>query len=519
MSLIARQSARGALLSLIGGCIGFITTFFITTKVLTPEEIGLVRLLVEVATLLSGFALLATNSSAIRYYPHFHVQEPHVPSSENPRNEGEKGLLKLLLIIISVGLSLCTLLYLLLKDPIIHYFAATDGSASLFRHYYYAVLPLMIFLSVQTLMEVYCSLRQRVAAPKLFREVLLRLLHLLLYTTMAIVALRFNTFVTLFVVAYGIIALLCFGYGLHLHPSALSERITPLPTTLKRDFIKYTLFTLASALGGSIISRLDIFMVSSQMGLQFSGIYTIAFFIVAVIEMPSRSISAIYSPLVALAISEQNRDKVEQLYLKVATQQLLTGSIIFLLIWFNIDLLFALIPHGTIYQAGKWVVFFLGIGRLLDLTFNFGNAILRYSKYFVWTLAYTIITTMATILFNLYLIKYLGITGAAIGTLSTYLLSYTFQQIVLRHRAKIELPHGDLPRIFTFVLLLLLVHQGLDYTLHHHYPRLLDDTPWEHLFLATLIKNGTLLILGGYLLTKKLHCFREIWAELRQKKE
>lgn len=49
---------------------------------------------------------------------------------------------------------------------------------------------------------------------------------------------------------------------------------------------------MLSAMGSSIVQRLDLFMVSAQIGMASAGIYTIAFYVVAVIEMPSRSLVA-----------------------------------------------------------------------------------------------------------------------------------------------------------------------------------------------------------------------------------
>ena len=55
----------------IGVLVGFITTFFIVTKYLTTEEVGLTRILVDASILLSGLAQLGTSTSAMRYYPYF----------------------------------------------------------------------------------------------------------------------------------------------------------------------------------------------------------------------------------------------------------------------------------------------------------------------------------------------------------------------------------------------------------------------------------------------------------------
>jgi O-antigen/teichoic acid export membrane protein len=55
--------------------VGFVTTFFVLTRFLSAEEIGLARVLVDAATLFIGLAQLGTTSSIIRFYPHFKAKD------------------------------------------------------------------------------------------------------------------------------------------------------------------------------------------------------------------------------------------------------------------------------------------------------------------------------------------------------------------------------------------------------------------------------------------------------------
>ena len=65
MGIVARQSIKGSLANYLGVAIGFFTTFFVVTKCLTQEEIGLTRVLVDAATLFAQ-ALAATRQLAKR---------------------------------------------------------------------------------------------------------------------------------------------------------------------------------------------------------------------------------------------------------------------------------------------------------------------------------------------------------------------------------------------------------------------------------------------------------------------
>ena len=51
MGVIARQSIKGAMANYLGEAIGFFVSFFVLTRYLTQEEIGLTRVMVDAALL------------------------------------------------------------------------------------------------------------------------------------------------------------------------------------------------------------------------------------------------------------------------------------------------------------------------------------------------------------------------------------------------------------------------------------------------------------------------------------
>jgi len=149
------------------------------------------------------------------------------------------------------------------------------------------------------------------------------------------------------------------------------------------------------------------------------------------------------------------------LYKKVSLHQLIAGGLIFMLIWINIDNIFAIIPNGDYYAVGKWVVFFIALSRILSVTFNFGDTLISYSKYYYWTLFFTVFITMTGIASNLLLIPIMDITGAALATFITYILAYTVQQWIVLWKIKGN-PFSK--GIFIFIILILILF-GINYLL------------------------------------------------------
>ena len=175
---------------------------------------------------------------------------------------------------------------------------------------------------------------------------------------------------------------------------------------------------------------------SAQEGLDDAGIYTIAAYMAFAIELPARSITSISSPLAATALKEGDWQQANRLYKKVSLHQFMAGTLFFLLVWVNIDNIFDIIPHGEIYEAGKWVVFFIALSKIISMTLSFGGTLISFSRYYYWSLYFTFFLTALTITTNYYFIPLWGISGAALATLLTCIVSYTFQQWIVMWKIK-----------------------------------------------------------------------------------
>ena len=70
-----QQSIKGTIVTYLGTFLGFLTTFFVLTRFLSPDEVGLSRVLIDTATLLISLAQLGASTSIIRFFPYFKESE------------------------------------------------------------------------------------------------------------------------------------------------------------------------------------------------------------------------------------------------------------------------------------------------------------------------------------------------------------------------------------------------------------------------------------------------------------
>lgn len=482
MGVIIRQSIKATIFNYIGAFIGFLTTFFVLTKYVEPEIIGLTKVMYEVAALIAGFAQLGTSASAMRFFPYF----------KNPENN-HNGFFFYLLLMPAMGSVIFISLFLLCKNYIVDFFIQ---KSALIVEYYNWILPLTLFLVFWGVLETFSNILLKIVVPKFIREVALRCMLLALYAVYAFGWISLDMLVAGYVLCYGLVMAFTLLYVSRITPLSLRHDTSFIDRGLLKKISGYTLFLLIGALGSSITGQLDLFMVSSQMGLEYAGIYTIAFYMATVIEMPSRSITAIASPLAASALKDGRFEEANQLYKKVALHQLMAGGAFFLLIWINIDSIFAIIPNGALYSSGKWVVFFIAMAKLIGMTFGFGDTLISFSRYYYWRLYFTFFITVLTISSNYWLIPIFGMSGAAVATLLTYIMTYSAQQwIVVRKVKGAPYSWGIVKQLSLFIFLL-----GVNAILPH----------WSENVFADMVYRVACIGPLWLFLTYRLHISEEV---------
>lgn len=95
---------------------------------------------------------------------------------------------------------------------------------------------------------------------------------------------------------------------------------------------------------------------------------------------------------------------------------MLVCGLVFLLIWVNIDTLYHFVPNRDVYEAGKWVVLLIGLGKLSDVLFSVNGEIIVFSRFYVFNITATLLMAITVILLNLLFIPRYGIEGAALAS-------------------------------------------------------------------------------------------------------
>ena len=413
MGVIVKQSVRGTIVTYLGIAVGVVTTFFVLTRFLTTEEIGLARVLVDAATLFIGLAQLGTNTSIIRFYPYFR---------EKDSNE-DHGFFFWALVVPMIGFILFAILYWACSVPLGAWFG---DKSPLFVEYYYFVLPLAFFMLYQAIFECTCNVLMHIVVPRAVRELVVRVGMLTLYLLYAFRILSLDGFVIGLCANYALAAMINVAYFFSLQPIRLKPDWSYLKSNpaLIRRYLVYTGFLVLSAVTSFLAPTLSSFFVTAKMGLDTTGIFAIATYMAVMVSVPNRSVSAIASPQLARAIKEGKHEECSLLTRQVTRNMLLIGGFILLAIWVNIDLIFHILPNGATFAQAKNVVLILGVSQLILGTFSICFSALNYSRYYALSLIFSLVLTISALLLNNYLVPIYGMEGAALSNLLSYGLYY-----------------------------------------------------------------------------------------------
>ena len=427
MGIVARQSIKGTIATYIGVAVGIVTTFFIQTKALQPEQIGLIDILLQCSLLFGGLAQLGTTSSAMRYYPFF--------KDEEHRDHGFFGWT---LLVPFVGFVFFLLAFFVFKGSIVHFFTKdAEVGADLFAKYVNFVIPLAFFMLYISVFETNSNLLLRIVLPKFIREVGLRVGTLAIYLLYFYKVIDFDGVIVSFCVLYGLATIINIVYLLSLKRVSFKIEWKYLKPELKRDFLFYTLFMITAALAGNVIPMLSKFFVAGKTGFHLAGVFTIATNIAALVEMPYRSLGAISRPHISDAMAKQDVKQADFLCKNVALHQFIAGTFVFFLIWINIDFIFDLLPNGDIYRLGKLAVLILSLSRLVYSTLGVTTTVLSYSKYYYYSLIFTILLAAMSIGLNAWWVPKWDINGGALANVVSYLIYFILLVVFIRWKIRV----------------------------------------------------------------------------------
>lgn len=402
MGIVIRQSILTTIISYLGVIVGFINLLYLYPKYLEIEQMGLLRTLQDAAFLFVPFAQLGLSHSITRFFPQY-----------NTSKENASSFITLILTLSLAGFSIFWVFFSLAKEQILRFFQTNAPDISPYLH---LILWLTFLLLLTTLLEAYSRSQLKVVVPSFLREVGIRLLQAVLVSMYFVKFISFHEFLVFNVAIY---AVTLFFLIIHLSLNGqfrLRFDFSIIKAGRLKEILRFSTLSFIGTSSMVIIGKVDSLMVAGLLGFASNAIYTTAFYMATVIEIPKRAILQTTMPLISEAFEKNNLKEIENIYKKVALNQLIIGALLLLGIWANLENIFALVPKGEIFEAGALVVLVIGFGKLMDMVFGPSSEIIVLSKYYSFNIVVVLALAIMVVVLNLLLIPLYGITGAAIGS-------------------------------------------------------------------------------------------------------
>jgi len=413
MGVIQKASVRLTLFSYAGAALGYFNKILLFTNFLTLQQVGLINVLNNISVLYAQVATLGISTVSLRFFPYF-----------NDKQKQHHGFFFWCNVVITIGFLLATILFIFLKPLFIQHYSA---SSPLLVDFYYYNIPFALGLLYFQFLESYLRALLKTGVATFAYELVGRVLVTIIIGLYALKLIDFHLFVILYVLGNGLIALILLAYTAYLKQLFLKPVKSVKFGRFLKIIIVYGIFTIMSALGGTVLVNIDSLMVAAKLNLGQAGIYTTVFLIAMVMTLPFRSIQKIAHPIIARYWKERDMKGMRDLYEKASLVDMILGGLLFLGLWCNIDCIFRFMPKD--YYTAKYTFLFLALAKYIDMATGLNGYIIVTSKKYRSDLWFMLFLIVATVLMNLVLIPMYGILGAALATLCSIAL-YNFLRLI-----------------------------------------------------------------------------------------
>lgn len=473
MGVIQKQSINSSIFIFIGFIIGAVNMLILFPAFFSQSQIGLTRAMIDTSLTLASLSSLGALPVIYKFFPFY-----------NDYLGPKKNDLPVITLVVNlIGFTLVLIFALIFKDFIIRKL----GKSPEFGNYFFYVFPFTFLLILFNWSEAFAWGLRKTVITNFLKETGVRLLTSLLILFYALKLIGFSSFITYFNLLYilPVIILLI----VLVRSGKWTFKIQPISFVtrrLKKRMIAFALFIFGAQFLNLLAKTNDTFLILGLRGLSDTGIFAIALYVIAVLEIPQRSINAISIPILAESWKNKDIQNISNVYNKSVANLLVIGLGLFGIIWLNIHnltfFLNSLMHKGAQnYKMIETIVLIMGIARVIDLGTGINSQIIGTSNYWRFDFYTNVFYTLFSIPLNFVLIKRFGLTGLAYSNLVALILYNSIRYIFLWKKFKLQ--------PYTFANLWILILSAIIYSCVYFIPQS------QNIYLDTIIRSIIFLVL------------------------
>jgi O-antigen/teichoic acid export membrane protein len=403
MGIVIRQSIKSVIITLGGVLLGALIAV-LSTRFFPKNELGFRENLIKVSIWVSYLAIFGFNYTVLIFgqkYP--------------PGHEKRSSFLAITGIIPLVFSVVVSMAFFIMEPYLSEIY---NGGDAVMMHQYIWLFPILTLLSSMIgWMEGYLQSLHKTALQNLAREVIARVIYIILIILFALQIINFHAFIWLYVIFY----LIPFFFLLYIAMSNPGFHFNYKRGVFSSAEIKeifrfsgYHMLTVASAV---LILQLDVFLLGPLGGLEQVAVYSIATLAISMLRNPTRVIGIAATPAFTKSYNEGDMAGLRDLFSRSSINMQIIGVCMFVLTYINIDNIqdiMAIIKGG--YNQIKPLIMILMIGQLFDMITGLNFELIGVSKYYRFNFWIALLLLALVFILNYFMIKEIGIYGAAWAT-------------------------------------------------------------------------------------------------------
>jgi O-antigen/teichoic acid export membrane protein len=476
MGTIRKQSIISSLLTFAGFFVGAVNTYLFAHKdFFRPEEYGLTQTFVALNLIFFSFASFGTTSIMSRFFPYY-----------NDGLKKEKNdLLSLAVIISLIGFIIMTAGAFFFESTVIRKFS---GKSPLLVKYYYWVLVFSFFYIFYVLFETHSSINKRTILPNFLRETGFRILVAVLIMFFILNWISFDSFIKLYSFIYLPLAAILFFHLYKLKSIFFTSKISDVTKGKAKEMLGFISYVYIGNIIFYVAQNIDSITISSQKGLEYTGVFIFSSYIANIITVPQRSVVSIATPFLSQAWKDENYAEIQRIYSRSSVNLLIVSLFIFFNIWINIDDTYSLLNLGSTFESGKYVILMLGIKCIIDLGTGVNSQMLYTSPSWRFEFISGVVLLFLTVPLNYFMVKSYGINGAALATLISVTV-YNAVRLVFIYR-KYNMQPFSLKTLYAVAVAILAftITYLLFYKLHGLAGIIIKSTFFSVIFIIAAVK-------------------------------
>jgi hypothetical protein len=452
MGIIQKQGLKSSLFIMIGFVIGAINLLVLFPLFFSKSDQGLVRAMIDIGATLSIFCTLGTLPVVYKFYP-FYNQYLGPKKNELPF---------ITLMVNLIGFGLILIIGWQEKDFILRKLGKSPDLALYFNYVY----PYTFFILLFFWLEGFAWGLRKGVVTNFLKETVVRILTTILILAFGFKYISFPTFIALFSGIYLIPTLILISTLIQTKVWSIKNfKISSVTRRLRGRMINFALFVFAGQFFSLLARTNDTFLIFGLRGLSDTGIFAIATYVSAILEIPQRSLNSITIPVLAESWKNKDMANIKHIYHKSVSNLLAIGLLLFGLIWLNIENLVAFLnwishKQGGGYDALTKLIFILGLAKLIDLGTGVNSQIIGTSNYWKFDFYTNLFYIILSLPLNYFLIKNYGLEGLAFSNLVALTLYNSVRFGFLNRKFNLQ-PYTWRHGIFLVasIILMLTIHQ------------------------------------------------------------